>query len=175
MPSQRIRTAATLRRKTLATCLAAALAVGSANASAIGEPTEVGNMGAFTRTHSGVTTAAAGLPGALLAHAATRPARAFDRSHIAPKSTGAIQAVGNCNDSGAGSLREAVTAATDGDTIDLTALTCSTITLPSGAIEIKAKDLTLQGPGQDKLRVSGNHASQVFSSKNTPTTWRSRT
>src|SRR5690606_7928345 len=42
--------------------------------------------------------------------------------------------VSNCNDSGAGSLRKAVAAAAEGDTIDLTQLSCSFITLTSGEI-----------------------------------------
>ena len=161
MPSQPTRH---LRRNTLATCLAAALAVGSAAVFATGQPATSANM-RFIAVPNNATAAAAWLPGTLLTDPATRPAFSFDPASIAPNSTGAIQAVGNCNDAGAGSLRDAVTAAVDGDTIDLSALTCSTITLSSGAIEIKAKDLTIQGPGQDAMRVSGNHASQVFWSR----------
>ena len=44
--------------------------------------------------------------------------------------------VRNCNDQGSGSLRNAVSNASSGDTIDLGQLHCSTITLTSGAIEI---------------------------------------
>ncbi|HEY6940931.1 choice-of-anchor Q domain-containing protein [Dokdonella sp.] len=70
--------------------------------------------------------------------------------------------VTNCNDSGAGSLRDAVNSANDGDTIDMTSLACSTITLTSGAISIGVNNLTLQGPGILSLEVSGNDAYRVF-------------
>lgn len=62
-------------------------------------------------------------------------------------------AVGNCNDSGSGSLRDAVNHAADGDTIDLTQLSCSVISLSTGAIVIGAQDLTLHGPGADALSI----------------------
>jgi hypothetical protein len=55
--------------------------------------------------------------------------------------------VSNCNDSGAGSLRDAVNSAGDGDTIDMTGLSCSTITLTTGAIAVTQNNLTLQGTG----------------------------
>jgi len=70
--------------------------------------------------------------------------------------------VTNCNDSGAGSLRDAVNAAVDGDTIDMTALACSTITLTSGAISVGVNNLTVQGPGILSLEVSGNDMYRVF-------------
>ena len=60
--------------------------------------------------------------------------------------------VTNCNDSGAGSLRNAVTAAASGDTINF-ALSpiCSTITLAS-TIDIN-KDQIIDGPGAGTLAV----------------------
>jgi hypothetical protein len=61
--------------------------------------------------------------------------------------------VGNCNDAGSGSLRDAVSHAADGDTIDLTQLSCSVISLSTGAIVIGARDLTLHGPGADGLLI----------------------
>lgn len=76
-----------------------------------------------------------------LAHATTR----------APESI----VVQNCNDAGAGSLRDAVNNAADGDTIDLTQLQCSTISLSTGAILIGTTGLTLQGPGAHRLTLSG--------------------
>lgn len=69
--------------------------------------------------------------------------------------------VTNCNDSGTGSLRDAVDNANDGDTIDLTNTGCSTITLTTGAIAITQVDLTLQGPGEG-LFIDANHASPVL-------------
>ncbi len=67
--------------------------------------------------------------------------------------------VSNRNDSGAGSLRQAIADAAAGDIITFDIK--GTITLTSGPLTI-ARDLTIQGPGPIKLRISGNHASRVF-------------
>ncbi|MFI4969067.1 MAG: choice-of-anchor Q domain-containing protein [Lysobacterales bacterium] len=89
---------------------------------------------------------------ALLACAApcvpAAPSRAD--SSTAPR---APRVVGNCNDAGSGSLRAAVLDAVDGDTIDLSQLSCSVISLSTGAILIAARDLTLHGPGADALSI----------------------
>lgn len=63
--------------------------------------------------------------------------------------------VTNCDDSGAGSLRQALADAVDGDTIDLTGTGCSIITLTTGSIFFTQSDITLQGPGAADLIVSG--------------------
>ena len=72
-------------------------------------------------------------------------------------------AVVNTNaDSGGGSLRAAIGAATDGDTITFdAALDGQTITLTTGEIAINVS-ITIQGPGAINLTVSGNHASRIF-------------
>lgn len=70
--------------------------------------------------------------------------------------------VTNCDDSGSGSLRSAVEAAVSGDTIDLTQVGCSTITLTSGYIDVVQDDLSIQGPGTGTLTISGNDADSVF-------------
>jgi hypothetical protein len=70
--------------------------------------------------------------------------------------------VTNCDDSGAGSLRDAVNNAADGDTIDLTNLACSKITLTSGAIAIGLDNLTIQGPGALGLEIDGSDQDRVF-------------
>ena len=53
--------------------------------------------------------------------------------------------VGNCNDSGSGSLRTTVGSALDSDTVDLSQLICSEITLTTGAIVVNVgvNNLTL--------------------------------
>ncbi len=67
--------------------------------------------------------------------------------------------VTNCNDSGPGSLRDAIdNVAVSGDTIDLTNTGCSLITLTTGNIFVTQEDLTLQGPGSGALSISGNDA-----------------
>lgn len=70
--------------------------------------------------------------------------------------------VGNCNDDGPGSLRAAVAAAADSDTIDLTQLQCSKITLTTGAIEVDLDNLTLEGPGRAQLAIDGGNLDRVF-------------
>ena len=71
-------------------------------------------------------------------------------------------AVTNCNDSGVGSLRTAALDAVDTDRIYLTALPCSTITLTSGAIQIRADRLHIYGPGFNALTIDGNANGRIF-------------
>ena len=68
--------------------------------------------------------------------------------------------VTSTNDSGPGSLREAIASATNGDTVDATGVT-GTITLTNGQLEV-AESVTVLGPGAATLTVSGNHAGRVF-------------
>jgi len=63
--------------------------------------------------------------------------------------------VSNCDDSGAGSLRDTIINAVDGDTIDLTQLNCSEITLTTGAIIFGQSDLYINGPGANELLING--------------------
>ncbi|MBU0484092.1 MAG: hypothetical protein KKB30_06215 [Proteobacteria bacterium] len=68
--------------------------------------------------------------------------------------------VTNTNDSGAGSLRQAIADAASGDIIDLTGIS-GTITLTSGELAIN-KNLTFTGPTATSLVISGNTASRVL-------------
>ncbi|MFO1506584.1 MAG: choice-of-anchor Q domain-containing protein [Lysobacterales bacterium] len=77
--------------------------------------------------------------------------------------------VTSCADDGSpGTLRSVVDSAVDGDTVDMTQLACSTITLTQGAIDVTPlgpnplHDLTILGPGQAALTVSGDQRSAVF-------------
>ena len=70
-------------------------------------------------------------------------------------------------DSGAGSLRSAIAAASAGDTIDF-AVAGPAIILTSGELVIN-QDLTIQGPGAANLAISGNHSSRVFNLNGTVT------
>ncbi|MFZ3004444.1 MAG: DUF4347 domain-containing protein, partial [Undibacterium umbellatum] len=85
--------------------------------------------------------------------------------------------VTNLNDSGAGSLRDAVLNATGnnaGDTIvfdpALFASGAGTITLTSGALEVggtsDADAFSIIGPGSNLLTISGNNSSQIFRADN---------
>lgn len=67
--------------------------------------------------------------------------------------------VTDCSES---ALRGAVAGASSGATVDLTALSGCTITLANGEISIGVNDLTIQGPADVSLTLSGNHASRVF-------------
>jgi len=67
----------------------------------------------------------------------------------------------NTSDSGAGSLRQALVEAVDGDMIDLSVTTPATITLTSGELLVD-KSVTISGPGADQLSVNGNANSRVF-------------
>src|SRR5438067_5928835 len=68
----------------------------------------------------------------------------------------------NNHDAGAGSLRAAIAAVHSGDTIVFAAsLNGQTIALTSGELAIK-KSLDIEGPGADKLAVSGTDTVRVF-------------
>jgi hypothetical protein len=67
--------------------------------------------------------------------------------------------VTNTNDSGAGSLRQALADANDGDTI--TFAVSGTIGLTSGELLVD-KSITMSGPGVDNLAVDSNAKSRVF-------------
>ncbi len=75
-----------------------------------------------------------------------------------------LRVVTNTNDSGAGSLRQAILdadASNTGDSIVFQSGVTGTITLTSGSLAI-ATSLTIDGPGASTLAVSGDSNSQVF-------------
>ncbi len=75
---------------------------------------------------------------------------------------GAVMTVTNNADSGGGSLRWSVANTCDGGVVRFdAALENQTIALTTGQIEI-TRTLTIDGPGADKLAVSGNSASRIF-------------
>lgn len=61
-----------------------------------------------------------------------------------------------------GTLRSAIAASQDGDTVDMSALTCSSITLAQGAISAFPDHLTLRGPGAAALAIDGAGADRVI-------------
>jgi len=83
--------------------------------------------------------------------------------------------VTNCNDSGSGSLRDAVAQAavfTPAIPVDMTQLACSTITLTTGAIVTGAHDLIVKGPGRNLLTIkkrSGKYYDRIFTHTGTGT------
>ena len=68
--------------------------------------------------------------------------------------------VTNINDSGSGSLRQALAVAKNGDTIDATGVS-GTILLTSGELQI-THNVTINGPGAGNLAVNGNATFRVF-------------
>lgn len=97
---------------------------------------------------------------------ARRYLAAYMPGAMAPGSFGgdqpvAIRQVANCDDDGPGSLRAQVAAAMSGDTIDLSQLACSTITLGSEIVVLQ-ENLYVRGPGADQLIIDGNSHSRIF-------------
>jgi len=68
--------------------------------------------------------------------------------------------VSNTNDSGPGSLRQALSIANDGDVIDATGIS-GVIILTSGELLV-SRSVTINGAGADLLAVDGNASSRVF-------------
>jgi predicted outer membrane repeat protein len=60
-----------------------------------------------------------------------------------------------------GSLRYAVANALSGDTVDMSGLSCGTISLHTGAITLTQASITLQGPGMGQLAITGNYNNVV--------------
>ena len=87
--------------------------------------------------------------------------RAGDAAHRSATRPAGTVVVANCDDSGAGSLRDAIENAVTGDVIDLSSLACSTITLSTGLVST-VDLLTLTGPGAGALAIDGNDAVRVI-------------
>jgi hypothetical protein len=84
---------------------------------------------------------------------------------LAPAASAGTISVTNLNDSGAGSLREAILGAAANETI---ALPAGQITLTSGPLAF-SKNLTISGSGSGASVISGNDSSRVFTITGTPT------
>jgi hypothetical protein len=78
---------------------------------------------------------------------------------IAPSTQAATITVTSTNDSGAGSLRQAIADANDGDTIDFGVT--GTITLTTDWLLVE-KSITISGPGSNNLALDSNHARRAF-------------
>ena len=82
------------------------------------------------------------------------------RSILVP---GDVRFVTSCADDGRpGTLRSVIARASNGQTIEMGALACASITLQRGAISIPLDDLMLQGPFWHTLMVSGGGQGRVF-------------
>ncbi len=138
------------RRKALVLGLGAALSLGAAG---LGGPEAAQ---ASLRTDGPLIAAS----GARLAQVKERMQNWREQRQL--RSGGATLAVSNCNDAGPGSLRDAIAGASAGDTIDLSALTCSTISLSTGEIEIPQASLEILGPGRDALTIDAGGTGRAF-------------
>src|SRR5882757_6001972 len=83
--------------------------------------------------------------------------RINERGYAVPAN---IIIVTNTDDSGPGSLRDALAAAVDGDIIDATGIS-GTILLTSGELQI-THAITINGPGAGSLAIDGNGTFRVF-------------
>lgn len=92
---------------------------------------------------------------------ASRDFRAKRSQHAAVLPAPNAVGVSNCNDAGPGSLREIIANAASGDTIDLTSVGCSEITLTTGALVVPQNQLKLQGP-TDGFTISADDQSEVI-------------
>ena len=92
---------------------------------------------------------------------------------LVPLDALATQFVGNCDDAGPGSLRQALLDAGEGELVDATglALVCSKISLTSNPLLITNDAQTINGPGSDKLTIdaAGIYKAPVFSHNGTGT------
>src|SRR6516162_3113198 len=73
----------------------------------------------------------------------------------------AVLTVTSLSDSGAGSLRQAISVASSGDSINFAANVVGTITLTTGELSF-SNSLNIVGPGSRILAVSGNNKFRVF-------------
>jgi hypothetical protein len=81
---------------------------------------------------------------------------------VAPSPNATIRAVANCDDDGPGSLRQTLRETASGDTIDLTQLSCSRISLTTGAIAAGVDTLTIEGPASRDFTIDGNDLDRVM-------------
>jgi hypothetical protein len=72
-----------------------------------------------------------------------------------------VNSTADPTESGKTTLRDALAAVSDGETISFNVTTPATITLTSGQLEV-GKSITISGPGADQLSVNGSAASRVF-------------
>jgi hypothetical protein len=94
----------------------------------------------------------------------------FALATLTPCAYAAYDNVANCNDTGAGSLRDTIASAANGDTVILNPVTmqCSAITLGSGEIAVLQNDLTVKynGNNSNRFTLSGNNR-RIFHHKGT--------
>lgn len=145
-------------RDTHGACLLRALPAALALAFASAAPAQT-----ISAWHRLATDPRAADPATLTMQERRELARAYGLERHLPRPDAVRAVVTNCNDAGAGSLRDAVASAASGDIIDATGLACGTISLSTGAIAIGVADLSIDGPGRGDLVVTnGAKYGRVF-------------
>ncbi|MET0229918.1 MAG: choice-of-anchor Q domain-containing protein [Rhodanobacteraceae bacterium] len=79
-----------------------------------------------------------------------------------PSPSSTVRTVTNCDDDGPGSLRDVLRATASGDTVDLTQLSCSRISLTTGAIVAAIDTVAIEGPASRAFTIDGNDADRVM-------------
>lgn len=83
--------------------------------------------------------------------------------HAAPLGGVTVPVASCLDDSSGGTLREVLASAGEGDTVDMSALACSTITLTQGELATALDDIYLVGPGDHELTIDAATASRGIS------------
>jgi hypothetical protein len=99
---------------------------------------------------------------AVASDAISTPDPTLLRRMARPSSPAATRTVTNCTDHNVGSLRDAASAAQDGDLIDLTTLACSAITLTNGEIPLAASNVTITATSASALTIQAYERSRIF-------------
>lgn len=145
----------TLRRTTLATCLAAMFALAGSTG------IDAADTAPTLRANKRVLPAPNGPSRVVSPRWRNRALDNASRTRSAPTRPATTLTVTNCDDAGPGSLRDLVASAVDGDIIDMQSLTCSTISLTGGKVQT-AYDISLVGPGENALTIDGNNNGYVL-------------
>jgi hypothetical protein len=136
-----------LRTKRLAACLAVAIALDDAASAA-------SDRFATARNDGG------GRVAGIAARATLGSTPSSTRSQATPPSAHVpVLPVTRCDDDGSpGTLRSVVAGAESSAIVDLSALTCSSISLANGAIAVPFESMTFVGPGSSHLSLDANQS-----------------
>lgn len=121
-------------------------------------PNSVGRLSVRPLAYAITLAVGCALP--VFSHAVMKPVPS--RAHASLMAPSIIVPVANCRDDGsAGTLRDVLAHAVDGEQVDMSQLSCSTITLTMGelAIPAAASNVSVVGNGQT---IDGNGADRVF-------------
>ncbi|WP_440222723.1 IPTL-CTERM sorting domain-containing protein [Dokdonella sp. MW10] len=81
---------------------------------------------------------------------------------VAPRPAGTTPVTSCADDGSAGTLRDVIANAVDGDVVDLSALTCSSITLTTGGLAVNVDNLSVIGPGAAALTIDAAGGGTAF-------------